>query len=124
VTKLSSRLPDIERNGLDHIAGQMVSTPHQTHVIIAVVDCVSTTTNFDTGAIIPTARIRRVEVIPPSSYRAAEPLMRESIEARNGQAFLPFEDLKGELEHAFRFTDVSFLREATGLHLHTGDDEP
>lgn len=102
MTKLSARLPDMERNGLGSIASTLASVPHQTHVVIAVIDCKSITTDMDSGAVVPTARIRRIEVVPTDRYTVAERLMREAIEDRNGSQWLPIEDLDDEFKHVFR----------------------
>lgn len=64
--KLSGALPaeDTTHNGLEAIRNALLAKPGEAHVVIALVDCVSTTRNHDTGAEIPTARVVQVEAVP------------------------------------------------------------
>lgn len=63
--KLSSSLPDADRNGLGLLQGELVRTPQARHVVIAVVDCVRTTVEHgDEGdTYIPTAGVLFIEPV-------------------------------------------------------------
>lgn len=115
-SKLSGTLPKGEADGLSHIAPQLIREPHQFRVILAIIDCQKTTVDNDTGEVIPTARIRRVEVILPADLTAAERLMRRSLEDRSGRSVLPL-DLEDEIAIAFQHVDPD-----TGERLAGKDD--
>lgn len=100
MTKLSSALPGGDGNGLASIARQLVDSPHELHVVIAIVDNKSTTTNHDSDEREPTARIRRIEVISGGDKQIAQQMMRRALEERTGQTVLPI-DLEDELRAAF-----------------------
>lgn len=97
--KLAGTLPDGERNGLTQITADLVTAPTQLHVVVAVVDCKRITTDLDTGDVVPTARVRRVEVVLDADKPAVLRLLRRSHEERTGQAVLPL-DLEDELREA------------------------
>lgn len=99
--KLSSGLPQGEANGLAAIASELVDMPEKVHVIIALVDCSKITSNVDSGDVIPTARVRRVEAItdPEDGHRMRQ-LLRRQYERRTGKTVLPF-DLEDDLRSAF-----------------------
>lgn len=98
--KIASKLPEGDRNGLTVVARAMVDDPHATHVVLAVLDCSRLTTDTDTGDVIPTARIRRVEVLLADDKQPAEQLMRRAMDARMGGTVLPLE-LEDELTSLF-----------------------
>lgn len=100
VTKLSSSLPSGDGNGLNAITRQLIEKPHELRVAICLVDCKQTTTDNDSGEIIPTARVRRIEVIDSDDIETAHRLMRRALELRTGQTVLPL-DLEDELRDAF-----------------------
>lgn len=100
MTKLASKLPKGDGNGLDSIARPLVENPHEMHVVIALIDCSKTTTDNDSGEVEPTARIRRVEVVAQDDLDAAEKLMRRALEKRTGNTVLPI-DLEDEITEAF-----------------------
>jgi hypothetical protein len=92
---MSPALPKGETNGIDVIAAQLVNEPETVHVIVALVDCSKMTTDVDTGATVPTARIRAVEAFPGKTADAAEirRLWRRALErrTRTDQTELPLE---------------------------------
>ncbi|MFJ8913406.1 DNA translocase FtsK [Amycolatopsis sp. NPDC102389] len=90
---LSGRLPKDDKNGLGRISSTLVEDSASTHLIVAVVDCATVTTNMDTGEVIPTARIVAVEAFPGSSADAKQlrRMLREAYEQRTGLQALPFE---------------------------------
>lgn len=102
--KMSSSLPNGDANGIGPIIQELVQQPHRYHVLLAIVDCSKITTNNDTGEIVPTARVRRVEVVLPADLKAAEKLMRRSLEKRSGRQVLPM-DLEDEITMAFGRVD-------------------
>ncbi|OOC04263.1 hypothetical protein B0293_23690 [Amycolatopsis azurea DSM 43854] len=91
---LSGKLPKDDKNGLGRISATLVEDSASTHLIVAVVNCATVTTNMDTGEVIPTARIVAVEAFPGSSADAKQlrRVWREAYEQRTGQQqALPFE---------------------------------
>lgn len=100
MTKLNSALPKGESNGLAAIARKLIDEPQQVNIVIALVDCKSTTTDNDTGEIVPTARIRRIEPITDADKDVAAKMLRRAMERRTGKTVLPFdleEDLRAVL---------------------------
>ncbi len=104
MTKLASNLPGGDANGLTAIARQLIDAPHDVHVVVALVDCKKTTTDNDSGEIIPTARVRRIEVIDDQDKDLAQKMLRRALERRTGKAVLPF-DLEEDLRAAFGNVD-------------------
>lgn len=101
MTKLAGRLPQGDANGLDAISRALVAEPHQVHVVLALIDCKSTSLNHDTGEVVPTARVRRIEVVGGGQDRdLAHKLLRRALEERTGATVLPF-DLEEDLKAAF-----------------------
>jgi hypothetical protein len=98
---LAGALPQGEANGLAAIARDMIETPERVHVVIALVDCSKITQNTDTGDVIPTARIRRIEAIkdPADGHTMRRLLVRE-YERRTGKTVLPFE-MEQDINEAF-----------------------
>jgi hypothetical protein len=104
MTKLASSLPGGDANGLVAIARQLIDSPHDVHVIIGIVDCKRSSIDHDTGEIVPTARIRRIEVIGDNDKDLAAKMMRRALEERTGKTVLPF-DLEEDLRAAFGRVD-------------------
>lgn len=104
MTKLAGSLPKGEANGLVVIARDLIDDPHHVHVVIALVDCKRATTDFDSGEIVPVARVRRVEVIAGEDKGLAEKMMRRALEVRTGKTVLPF-DLEEDLRATFGHVD-------------------
>lgn len=100
MTKLASSLPGGDANGLTAIARALIDSPHDVHVVVGIVDCKRTTTDNDSGEIVPTARIRRIEVIDGDDKDLAAKMMRRALETRTGKTVLPF-DLEEDLRAAF-----------------------
>lgn len=118
MTKIAGNLPQGDGNGLDAIARTLIDEPHQIHVIVALVDCKKTTTDNDTGAVEPTARIRRIEAITEDDKDMAARMLRRALEKRTGKTVLPF-DLEEDMRSAFGRIDPQ-----TGEILGDGDDAP
>lgn len=104
MTKLASTLPGGDANGLVAIARALIDSPHDVHVVVGLVDCKRITTDNDSGEVIPTARIRRIEVIGQADRDLAAKMMRRALEARTGKTVLPF-DLEEDLRAAFGSID-------------------
>jgi len=100
MTRLTGTLPGGDANGLVAIARQLIDSPHEVHVAVVLLDCKSSKVDHDTGEIIPTARIRRVEVIGKQDKELAQQMMRRALEARTGKTVLPF-DLEEDMRSAF-----------------------
>jgi hypothetical protein len=99
--KLASSTPDGENNGLLALWEKLVTTPQDLHVVVALVDCKRTTTDNDTGEIVPTARIRRIEPISDGDDgKRLIRLLRRAFEQRTGKAVLPL-GLEDDLRAVF-----------------------
>lgn len=99
--KFTSALPKGEANGLSAIVPDLVDNPTGFKVVMAIVDCKSITTDSDTGEIVPTARIRRIEAITGNDLAAARRLMERAMEQRTGRTMLPL-GLEDEMREAFK----------------------
>lgn len=104
MTKLSTGLPEGDANGLASIVHDLVAEPHKPHLVIAVLDCKSITTDADSGATVPTARIRQIEPVGGIDRDLAVQIMRRALEERTGQAVLPIE-LEDELSELLGHLD-------------------
>jgi hypothetical protein len=99
--KLASKLPDGDRNGLSAIATELVDNPDKVHVAIVLLDCSKVTTDVDSGDVVATARLRRIEVIRDlKDGHAMRRLLQREWERRTGKTVLPFE-LEEEMRVAF-----------------------
>jgi hypothetical protein len=98
---LAGALPQGEANGLAAITRDLIENPNQVHVVIALVDCSKITQNTDTGDVVPTARIRRVEAIKdPADWHTMRRLLMREYERRTGKTVLPFE-MEHDINEAF-----------------------
>lgn len=102
--KIGGTLPRGDANGMGPIIQELVEQPHRFHVLLAIVDCKKVTTDHDSGEVIPTARIRRVEVVLEGDLKTAEKLLRRALESRSGRTMLPM-DLEDEISMAFGKVD-------------------
>ena len=94
MTKLSGTLPkEYNEAGLGSINTDLIEAPHETRVVIALVDCKSITRDTDTGIEQATARILHIEPLKdgPAEDRAREMLL-EAQQARTGRKPLPMVD--------------------------------
>lgn len=95
--KLSSALPgDEEINGLDAIVDELVATPSRIVVGLVWLDVPTITDNTETGARVPTVRVRRIEPLGgvqeiPDEVRK---LAARAHEERTGRTPLPFDDVE------------------------------
>lgn len=103
VVKLASKLPgDAEINGLDAYREQLENNPDDLIVAVVFIDCQKVTIDTDTGAHVPTARVRRIEPLGglddvPAGVRKA---MAEAEQQRTGRKAIPFGVVEVG-EHAF-----------------------
>ena len=101
MTRLASSLPKGTANGLGAISQTLVDDPHRVHAVVALVDCKKVSTDFDTGEVVPTARIRRIEVVLDAEHlELVEKVIRRSLAIRQGKEVLPI-DLEDELNEVF-----------------------
>jgi hypothetical protein len=100
MTKIASTLPQGDGNGLTALARALIDSPHDIHVVVALVDRKKTTTDNDSGEIEPTARIRRIEAITEEDRELAAKMLRRALERRTGKTVLPF-DLEEDMRAAF-----------------------
>lgn len=103
--KIAAALPKGEADGLGTIVRAAITEPETVHTIILLVDTKKTTTDIDTGDVVPTLRIRRAEAVTGSDIRDANRLIRRAVEKRTGQATLDIE-VEDELEQMFRAMDL------------------
>lgn len=103
--KLSGKLPKVDANGLVPISERMVADPERVWAVVALVDCQSTTTVYGAGgvgAVIPTARIRHIEVVlTPEHIDMVKRVMSSTMLQRTGREVLPI-TLEDELIDAFK----------------------
>jgi len=91
MTKLASKLPKGDGNGLEKIAEALVDQPDVIHAAIVLVDCSKVTLDTDSGDQEPTARIRRIEVIDDADKAVVAQMLRRAFERRTGKTVLPLE---------------------------------
>lgn len=94
MTKLSSSLPkEYEEQGLSSINRELIARPQETHIVIAVIDCKSITTDVDSGYDIATARILHIEPMKdPEAEDRARDMLLAAQERRTGRRMLPIVD--------------------------------
>lgn len=98
--KLASALPKGGANGLDPIVMDLCQEPERFQVVLAIVDCKEIKTDTDTGEVVPTMRIRRIEAITGHDKAAARRMLQRATERRTGRTELPFE-LEEDMTNAF-----------------------
>lgn len=108
MTKLSSSLPkEYSDDGLGSINRELVEKPTDTHMVIAMIDCKSITTDCDTGLDIATARILHIEPLRERESDIAREMLLAAQERRTGRKALPIVDGDtGEI-----------LKNGTGFHV-------
>jgi hypothetical protein len=89
--KLASLLPKGTANGVGPIVAELCRNPENLQVVIAIVDCKAVTTDTDTGDVIPTMRIRRIEAVTGTDKGPVRRILRRAMERRTGRVELPFE---------------------------------
>ena len=102
MTKLASKLPKGEADGLAALSRELIDNPQAVHVVVALVDCQKVTTDMDSGDVEPTARIRRIEC--QDDREVVGKILRRAMEKRTGKAVLPF-DLEEDMRAVFNGID-------------------
>ena len=98
MTKLAATLPkNTDANGLDAISRYLVNAPEAVRVVVMLIDCKAITTDVDTGAREPTARILRVEALAGDDADTARKLLDQAVEQRTGRQALAFDPDTGEI---------------------------
>lgn len=93
--KLSGAAPeDDDANGLLTVQQEAIDYPDRPHVVIAVMDTKTLTVDTDSGATVPTMRIKRIEVVPEEHREAAYGMFAAAYADRTGQDELPFNVIK------------------------------
>lgn len=111
MTKLSSSLPkDYSDDGLGSINRELVQKPTDTHVVVALIDCKSITTDVDSGLDIATARILHIEPLREHEGDQAREMLLNAQERRTGQKTLPI--VNGDTGE--------ILKNGTGVHFING----
>jgi hypothetical protein len=106
--KLSSGLPDGEPNGLASIVQALINDPAELTCVVMLIDTKKLETDMDTGEVVPTGRIRRIEPITDrTDRREVTRLLARANERRMGNTVLPL-----DLEHQMR---------ALGIDTDTGE---
>lgn len=116
MTKLSGALPkEYSDDGLGSINQELIAHPHETRVVVALIDCKTITKDADSGLEVATARILHVEPItdPDHEDRAREMLL-DAQEQRTGRKALPLVD-GGTGEVGDRFSASDILRRGAGV---------
>jgi hypothetical protein len=85
MAKLSSALPEGDKNGLAAIDDQLVATPDEAQLIVAFVNCSRITTECDSGDVVPTARILGVEALSGKEREKVERAYRLAHDQRVGR---------------------------------------
>lgn len=118
--KLLGTLPKGEGNGLAIISEQMIEAPDRVFAVVALVDCKKTTTDYDSGDVVPHARIRHIEVVQGDEHVGLlRKIMRRSLGKRTGREVLPL-NLEDEITEAFKGVRVDTT---TGEVLDVEDDD-
>ena len=90
---LSSKLPgDPEINGVDALADDLVKDPARIRYGVVWFDVVKVTEDTDSGDIVPTMRVRRIEPIGDADAVLPEigAVVADAVRARTGRAPIPF----------------------------------
>jgi hypothetical protein len=91
--RLSSKLPgDPEINGVDALADNLVADPRVIRYGVVWFDAARVTEDTDTGEVIPTLRVRRIEPIGIAGSVLPEiaSIVDDAVRARTGRAPIPF----------------------------------
>lgn len=92
IVKLASVLPDGEPNGLPAVAARLIDFPTDLIAVVMLLDTKTLTTDLDTGDVIPTGRVRRIEpIVDREDRREVIRLLARSNERRMGKTVLPLD---------------------------------
>jgi hypothetical protein len=91
--RLSSKLPgDPETNGVDALSDALVKDPARIRYGVVWFDAAKVTEDTDTGDVVPTMRVRRIEPIGEADAVLPEiaRVVEDAVRARTGRAPIPF----------------------------------
>lgn len=94
VVKLASALPgDFETNGLDAQAPALLDDPKALRVAVIWFDVAKVTEDVDSGAHVPTVRVRRIEPLGEAGdvTQAVKDIVGEAMQERTGRSPIPFD---------------------------------
>lgn len=94
LVKLSSALPgDVDTNGVDDLADELVEDPATIRAAIVLYDVSKIVDNTDDGTRVPYLRVRRIESLGIASEveSTITDLVQKITEERTGRKPLPFE---------------------------------
>src|SRR5258708_12251326 len=77
---LGGSLPQGDGNGLAAIVSDLIRDPKKYHAVIGIVDTSKITTKPDSGEVVPTVRVRRIEVITQAHPKIPGTLMRRALD--------------------------------------------
>lgn len=98
--KLTGSLPEGEANGLKALREDLIRDPMDLRLVVVLIDTNSLTTDMDSGDVIPTARVRRIEPITRGDdIGVVRRVMARAHEERTGKTVLPY-DLEWSLRGA------------------------
>lgn len=89
--RLAGKLPDGDRNGVQMLGAELIARPQHGHLVLALVDTATLTTNVDTGAVTATLRVQRVEAVLRGDHRDAWRLMERAYLQRTRDDQLPLD---------------------------------
>lgn len=92
--RLSSKLPgDFEVNGLDQHVQELIDDPKTLRIAVVWLDTQKVTVDTDSGAEVPTIRIRRIEPLGDADDVSNEirKAVAVAMEKRTGRTPLPFD---------------------------------
>lgn len=114
MTKLSGSLPkEYSDDGLRSINQSLIANPHDTRVVVALIDCKTITKDADTGLEVATARILHIEPISdPDAEDRARQMLLDAQETRTGQTPLPL--VNGATGEVDKQSAAEILREGVG----------
>lgn len=127
--RLSSKLPgDPETNGVDAIADRLVTDPSAIRYGVVWFDAAKVVEDTDSGEVIPTLRVRRIE--PLGLATEVDPEIRtivaSAIQARLGRAPIPFAmvEIGDDDPNQYSIDDVEPLDQDDDPPLRTVEDVP
>jgi hypothetical protein len=101
--RLSTKLPgDPETNGVDALADVLVDDPATIRYAVVWFDVAKVTAETDTGDLIPTIRVRRIEPIGTAAHvdPAIADAVAAAVEDRTGRKAIPFAIVEVETTEA------------------------
>lgn len=116
LVKLSAALPgDFETNGIDALQGELVESPKDLRLSVIWHDVSKVTKDVDTGDLIPTLRVRRIEPLGEVGEvsDAIRNAVQEAIEKRTGRTPIPF-DIAEVVEGMFPDPDQASIDDELG----------